>query len=435
MDSFVDLWHIVDDKMHKQIGETAHKVWIATIDPVDLTADEVILKVPSNFYRNVVVGRYGGDILKIINELTGLTVNLTVITDDDPERKENSTTAFHKANENDEYTFETFIVGNTNRFAHAASIAVTQDPGNNYNPLFIYGPSGNGKTHLLLAIGEKINKNFPGSNIVYIKGDQFTNELVEAISLGKQIEFRNKYRYADVFLVDDVQFIGGREQTQEEFFHTFNALHQEKKQIVLTSDRLPKEIKTLEERLRSRFESGLLADIQPPELETRIAIVKQKALMLGLNMGDDVAEYIAIKLKNSIRQLEGVVKKLHVVVGMSGERLNITAAQNAIKDVLSDVQPVPLTIEKIIGEVARGFEVNAEDIISSRRTAPLSLARQVAMYVIREVINLSYEAIGKEFSDRDHTTVIYACQKVEEKMKTQKAFESTVQDIIQNIKS
>lgn len=332
-----------------------------------------------------------------------------------------------------EYTFDTFIVGSSNRFAHAASVAVAENPGGAYNPLFIYGPSGMGKTHLLFAIQNAVLKKYPDKQVKYIKGDQFTNELIEAIGKGRQNEFHQKYRYIDVLMVDDVQFIGGKDQTQEEFFHTFNTLHQEHKQIVLTSDRPPREIQTLENRLRSRFEMGLLADIQPPEYETRIAIIKRKAKQCNMEISDEIAEFIAERLKSNIRQLEGVVKRINATYQLEKELPSLTMAQNAIRDVMNDVQPTPITIERIIEEVARTFEVTAKDIKSPKRAAQISQARQVAMYVVREVTNLSYEEIGKEFG-RDHSTAIYAVQQVERNMKKRPDFRNMVNDLIKNIK-
>ena len=434
METIADLWEIIKEKLRDTLQDTAYNVWINTVKPIDLNGQELILEVPSNLYRNVLISRYEKEILARAKELTGLSVALVVNTAEEGQAAGKQAPA-QPDSESEEFTFDNFVVGNTNRYAYAAATAVAQNPGNAYNPLFIYGPSGNGKTHILYAIRDKISKENPGKNIIYIKGDEFTNELIEAIGKGKQMDFRKKYRYADVFLMDDVQFISGKEQTQEEFFHTFNTLHQEKKQIVLTSDRPPMEIKVLQERLQSRFVSGVLADIQPPEFETRVAIVKKKAHMLNLPLSDSVAEFIAEKLKTSVRQLEGVVKNLKVIIGVSGDKLTIAMAQNAIKDILSNTTPTPMTVERIITEVARAFEVPADEIPSIRRTAPLSTARQVAMYVIREVTSMSYEAIGNEFSGRDHTTVIYAVQQVQARMKTQPTFRATVEDIIKNVKN
>ena len=314
-----------------------------------------------------------------------------------------------------EYTFETFIVGSSNKFAHAAAMAVATKPAALYNPFFIYGNSGLGKTHLLNAIRNEISKSFPEMSIIYIKGDEFTNELIEAIKRGTQPEFHQKYRKADVLLMDDIQFIAGRESTQEEFFHTFNTLYESKKQIVLTSDRPPRDIATLEDRLKTRFEWGLTADIQPPDFETRIAIIKRKAETLQFDVPDNVSEYIANKIKSNIRQLEGTIKKLYAYYLLQGKAPSINMAQAAISDIINNDQPTPVTIEKIIEEVARTFGVTPEDIRSENRRAQISNARQVAIYAVREITQIPYEAIGKEFGNRDHSTIVYALQQMDKK--------------------
>lgn len=482
-----ELWNNVCTKLKDQVNDIIFNVWIAPLVPHDLVnGNEMIVIAPSILHRNVLMDKHIST--KIENALyntIGFEVKLRILvnSDDIPpvssqsepsgnwreevHRYENRTAEPAPAVEPQpapsiqpepaaqaqsnagseaqsgmyssvdesyyEYTFDTFIVGSSNRFAHAASVAVAENPGGAYNPLFIYGPSGMGKTHLLFAIQNAVLKKYPDKKVKYIKGDQFTNELIEAIGKGKQNEFHQKYRYIDVLMVDDVQFIGGKDQTQEEFFHTFNTLHQEHKQIVLTSDRPPKEIQTLENRLRSRFEMGLLADIQPPEYETRIAIIKRKAKQCNMEISDEIAEFIAERLKSNIRQLEGVVKRINATYQLEKESPSITMAQNAIRDVINDIQPTPITIERIIEEVARTFEVTAEDIKSPKRASQISQARQVAMYVVREVTNLSYEEIGKEFG-RDHSTAIYAVQQVERNMKTRNDFKNMVNDLIKNIK-
>lgn len=436
MDSFTDLWKLITPTVLDEIGETAYNVWISPIVPVELTSEEAVLKVPSDFYRNVISGRYSQSIKNAILSITALDVDIRIITNEESGITEIKQMEDETEDDN-EYTFESFVVGSTNRFAHAAAQAVSNNPGKAYNPLFIYGPSGMGKTHLLYAIRDKILNDNPDMNIVYIKGDQFTNELIEAVRKDQYelSDFRKKYRYADVFLMDDIHFIAGKEQTQEEFFNTFNSLHQENKQIVLTSDRPPKDIKTLEDRLRTRFESGLLADIQPPEFETRIAIIKRKATQYNMDLPDDIAEFIATKVKSNIRQLEGVVKKINIMCLIDKEKPSINIAQNAIKDILNDSEPVSTKIEKIILEVARAFNVQPQDIYSKKRTANLSLARQVSMYCVREVTSLPYDNIGKQFSGRDHTTVIYACQQIADKIATQTDLKSTIDDIIKNVNS
>ena len=309
------------------------------------------------------------------------------------------------------------------------------NPANSYNPLFIYGGSGLGKTHLLCAICEEVRHTNPKYNIIYVKGEEFTNELINAIGEKNTMAFHEKYRAADLLAVDDIQFIAGKESTQEEFFHTFNTLFHSGKQIVLTSDRPPKEIRTLEERLRTRFEWGLLADIQPPDFETRVAIIRRKAELLDLDIPDDVAEYIANRLKNNIRQLEGAVKKLKAYKQLAGSNPSILIAQSAIKDILSDHQPIPMTVERIITEVARTYGVTSEDIRSSKRSSNISTARQVAMHIVREITQMSMSTIGEEFGNRDHSTVVYAIQQVQKNMEKDTRFKETVEDIIKNIRT
>ena len=325
-------------------------------------------------------------------------------------------------------------MGPSNKFAHAASLAVATKPAALYNPLFIYGNSGLGKTHLLYAICNEISRTYPDMNIIYIKGDDFTNEIIEAIRKGTTPEFRQKYRQADALLVDDIQFIAGKESTQEEFFHTFNTLYESKKQIVLTSDRPPKDIATLEDRLKTRFEWGLTADIQPPDFETRIAIIKRKAELLDIVVPDNVSEYIANKLKSNIRQLEGAVKKLKAYYLLEGKAPNINTAQAAISDIINNDQPAPVTIEKIIEEVGRTFGVSPDDIRSAKRNAAVSNARQIAMYVVRDITQLPMASIGEEFGGRDHSTVVYATQQVEKNMVKDPRTKATIEDIIKNIR-
>ncbi len=434
MNSVYDLWRQITPSLHEEIGDTAYNVWIKPIQPVEMTAKEFVLKVPSSMHRDIVAGRFVEKHIKPkLNELLGIDMDIRLVLEEDMESARSL--PLELTDSGYEYTFDTFIVGSSNHFAHAAAQSVAQNPGGSYNPLFIYGPSGLGKTHLLFAIRDQILRANPSANIVYIKGDQFTNELIESVAKGTMADFRNKYRYADVFLMDDVQFIGGKISTQEEFFHTFENLYQEHKQIVLTSDRPPKEINTLEDRLRSRFEHGLLADVQPPEFETRMAIIKRKAAYFDLDIPDATCEFIATKIKYNVRQLEGVVKKLNVMCVMDKEKPSIATATAVIKEIQNDVEPFPLTIERIVEEVSRVLEVSTEDIYSRRHAQKISLARQACMYCIRETTDLSFEDIGASFGGRDHTTVIYAVQRITQLMDQKPDFKALIQDIINNIRS
>ena len=349
MNSFLEIWKSVQDYCKTQITEVAFNVWIAPLTLVRLDDSTALLTIEDTFKKEIVAVKFNDLLCEAFEQVLGFPVRVEIIVADEVKEPESEPTQ----SEEYEYTFETFIVGSSNKFAHAAAQAVAANPGGAYNPLFIYGNSGLGKTHLLNAICYEIRLSNPNSDILYVRGEDFTNELITSIAEKKMIDFHNKYRKVDVLLVDDVQFISGKIQTQEEFFHTFENLSQAGKQIVLTSDRPPKEILTLEDRLRTRFEWGLLADIQPPDLETRIAIVKRKAQLLNIGLPDDVTEYIAQKLKTNIRQLEGAVKRMKAYHSIEGHPPTILLAQRAIKDILSDSQPVPVTVEKIIQEVAR----------------------------------------------------------------------------------
>jgi chromosomal replication initiator protein len=435
MESFTEVWNLVCDYCKSRITEIAFSTWIGRIEPLtlDFANGTAVLQVPNELHRQTVLHYYKDLLEEAFRQVFSQEIQIRLITPEEakPETKREDEAA---ASENYEFTFDTFIVGPSNKFAHAASMAVASKPASLYNPLFIYGNSGLGKTHLLYAIRSEINRTHPDMNIIYIKGDEFTNELIEAIRRGTTGDFHNRYRRADVLLVDDIQFIAGKDSTQEEFFHTFNTLYEAKKQIVLTSDRPPKDIQTLEERLLTRFEWGLTADIQPPDFETRIAIIKRKAELLKIDLPDGVIEYIANRLKNNIRQLEGAVKKMKAFHLLNGDPYNIQTAQAAISDIINNDQPTPVTVEKIIDEVARTFGTTAEEIRSSRRSANISNARQVAMYVVREITDMSMESIGQEFGGRDHSTVVYALQQIDEKTARDPKIKATVNDIIKNIR-
>ena len=437
MESFSEAWSVICDYCKTKITDIAYKTWISRIEPVNLNFEsgEAILLVPNDFHRQTLLRCYKKLLNEAFEAVFGASFEIRfTVPNEDKKNKENENNK-EPADADYEYTFDTFIVGSSNKFAHAAALAVAANPAGAYNPLFLYGNSGLGKTHLLHAIGNDIKKNNKDMVIRYVKGDDFTNELIEAIHFTKTPEFRQKYRNIDVLLMDDIQFIGGKESTQEEFFHTFNSLFSEKKQIVLTSDRPPKEIKTLEDRLRSRFESGLLADIQPPDLETRIAIIKRKAELLQLNIPDDVCEYIATKIKTNIRQLEGIVKKLNAR-SLIDERPSISSVKEIIADIVNSEAPPEMTVDKIIEEVARTFNITEDDIRLQRsRKANISKARHIAIYITRELTSLSMVQIGEAFGGRHYSTIVYTIQQVEDQIKTNSATKETVNDIIKNIKN
>ncbi len=438
VNSLGELFEMVSEYCRSEISEVAHKVWIKDITPVGMDGSTVTLSVKTDFKKKILEERYVKLLSTAFETVLGFPVNIhiTVEIPSVPGQPAPRVLPEEPREIGDyDYTFDTFIIGPSNKFAHAASLAVATNPASSYNPLFIYGDSGLGKTHLLYAICNEINKNYPGQNIIYVKGEEFTNELINAIQTNTTKNFHDKYRSADVLCVDDIQFIGGKESTQEEFFHTFNTLYQSSKQIVLTSDRPPKEIKTLEDRLRTRFEWGLLADIQPPDFETRIAIIRRKAQLLGSSIPDDVAEYVANRLKTNIRQIEGAVKKIIAYEQFAHAAPSILIAQNAIRDILSDTQPIPVTVERIIGEVARTFSVSAQDIRSNKRSAQISKARQAAIYVVREITQMSMSAIGEEFGGKDHSTIVYSIQKIEKVLENDPVYKEIIDDIIKNIRN
>ncbi len=432
MESFSQCLEAVKEYCREYMPDAAYNLWIKGIEPVSYSVDSAVISVSSDFIRQTVESRYLNLLKQGFEAVIGYDLDLEVVTRDiaaAPQTEQPAASVNVPAAS--PYTFENFVIGPDNRFAHAAAVAVAANPSNAYNPLFIYGPSGLGKTHLLMAIKNQLAQTRPELNVLYIGGDAFTNELIAAIGAGSTEPFHDKYRNVDVLLVDDVQFIGGKESTQEEFFHTFNALHEAHKQIVLTSDRPPREIKSLEDRLRTRFEWGLLADVKPPDIETRISILYRKADDMNMTLQPEVAEYIAKHLKNDVRQLEGAVKKLYAYSLINGEEPNLDAAHDAIQDIVNEQMPWPATVDKIIGEVARTFSVTAEEIRSSKQTASVSLARQVSMYIIREVTGNTLDKIGSEFN-RNHATVVYAIDRVLRQIETDRNLRSIVEDIIKN---
>ncbi|MDR0738970.1 MAG: chromosomal replication initiator protein DnaA [Oscillospiraceae bacterium] len=438
MDSFREVWGLVCEYCKNKITDVAYKAWIEKIEPVsmDFASCGAVIAAPTEFHRQTLQKCYLALISEAFKEIFESEIKIEVVLRDQ-ETKEKSFLKHaqinSKSSSEGEFTFDNYVVGSSNKFAHAAAMAVAANPAKSYNPLFVYGSSGLGKTHLLYAICNEIKKTEGDLVPVYIKGDDFTNELINAIRTNTTNTFHSKYRKASIFLVDDIQFIAGKDSTQEEFFHTFNSLYEAKRQIVLTSDRPPKEIQTLENRLRTRFEWGLIADIQAPDFETRTAIIKRKAEFLEINLPRDVTEYIARKLRANIRQLEGAVKKLKAYQLLKGQEPSVWIAKEAISDTLNNDQPPLVTVEKIIEETARTFGVLSEDIRSSKRSSSISTARQAAIYICREITQLSTSAIGKKFGGRDHSTVSYAIQQVEKNINSDKNAKAVINDIVKNM--
>ena len=433
MDSFDQAWEIICEFCRSQITDVAYKTWFSRLRPVSMDFEKgvAIIEAPNDFHKQTLLRCYSDLLSRALQNVFGDNIGFELCVAEEPDHSLGK-----DSNQDDGYelTFGTFVVGPSNRFAHAACQAVANKPALLYNPLFIYGNSGLGKTHLLSAVSKEFKENFPDRTVVYVKSEDFTNEVIDAIARGTTSALRAKYRNADLLLMDDVQFIGGKTSTQEEFFHTFNTLYESNKQIVLASDRPPKEIKTLEDRLRTRFEWGLLADIQTPDFETRIAIIRRKAQLLEIDIPDDVSEYIANRLKTNIRQLEGVVKKLKFYKQLQGTSPSIVMAQNAIRDILNDNQPVPVTVERIINEVGRTYGISPADIRSTKRNAQVSSARQISIYIVREITQMPMSTVGKEFGGRDHSTIVYAIQQVQKNMRNDQRYKETVEDIIKNIR-
>ncbi len=428
-----------------EMSDAARELWLDPLVPVRMDGSTFVLATNLEFKKDTLTSLYLPYIEEQLKVVLGLPVKVEIIVDDkivsqkspineiiNTEPVKETVGAIDKKVT---YTFDNFIVGPSNNLAFAAAKAVAKKQHEKYNPLFIYGDSGLGKTHLLSAIQFEMQNNFPGINIIYIPAETFTNEFLHSISSNSVESFDDKYRSADALLIDDIQFIAGKDQTEEKFFHIFNELYNQNKVIVLTADRPAKEIKSISDRLRTRFSSGLIADVKPPEYETRLAIIQRKAELLHFNISDDVIDYIATKLKSNIRQIEGVVTKLNALYMVSQVKPTIAVAQNVIKDIVTDHQPIPVTVDKIISEVGKIYNIDPDDMRSQRRTANISQARKVAIYVIQDVTGMPYEAIGQEFNGRDHSTVVYAIKSVKEEMERDSGFRSIVEDIIKNIKT
>ena len=429
------VWAKVLIYLEERLTPVTVSAWFDDAEVVELNDSNLILYSPSDFRREIIRRRCTDHIQDALKEIFNSDAKLLVFGDEEMNARKQKGNAPTSMDFNPQFTFDNFVVGPSNRFAHSAAIAVSKTPGQVYNPLFIYGPPGVGKTHLLYAIANGIRKENPNANIVYIKGDQFTNELIDAIKTGKNIEFRSKYREADLFLVDDIQFIAGKEATQEEFFHTFNKLYEEHKQIVLTSDRKPDDMLTLEERLRSRFLWGLTADINPPDYETRMAILKNKAKQLGLDLSDDVCNYIAINITSNVRQIEGTVKKIMAYRDLNNMPMELESISKVISDMFKSEGNALPTPSLIISQVCKFYNVDEVILRGVQKNKGIAEARQVAMYLIRKLTNLSLPDIGKEFA-KDHSTVLYNIRKVEVALKNGDTnMQNNIRDITANINS
>ena len=426
------VWAKILGYLEERLSSVTVSGWFDDAEVVELNEEQLIIYSPSDFRRDFIRRRCTDYIQDALKEIFNSDAKLVVL--DDKERQEKKEQG-GVLEFNPQFTFDNFVVGPTNSFSYNAALAVANNPGVTYNPLFLYGPPGVGKTHLLYAIANKVRKVNPDAKIVYIKGDQFINELISAIKSGNNLAFRTKYREADLFLVDDIQFIAGKDSTQDEFFHTFNALHERNKQIVMTSDRKPSDMLTLEARLRSRFESGLLSSIAAPDYETRMAIIKTKANSLGLDLADDVCNYIAINVTNNVRQIEGTVKKIMAYRDINKMPLDLPNVSRAIEDMFKAEGNALPTPSLIISQVCKFYSVDDSVIRGTQKNKAAVEARHMAVYLIRELTNLSTTSIGKELG-KDHTTILYSCDKIKYALQAGDVnLQNHVRDITANINS
>ena len=429
------VWAKILSYMEEHLGAMTVSTWFDDAEVIELNDEQLILHSPTEFRQEYIGSRFADYIQDALKEIFNSDAKLVVFGKKDLEAYRSKGTQKSAMDFNPQFIFDNFVVGPSNRIAHGAAVAVSNNPGQVYNPLFLYGPPGVGKTHLLYAIANEIRKVNPDAKIVYIKGDQFTIELIDAIKSGKNIEFRNKYREADLFLIDDIQFIAGKEATQEEFFHTFNKLYEEHKQIVMTSDRKPSDMQTLEDRLRSRFEWGLIVDIQPPDYETRMAIIKAKAISLGLELSDEVCNYIAVNVTSNVRQIEGTVKKIMAYRDLNNMPLDLPNVSRAIDDMFKNEGNALPTPSLIISQVCKFYSIDETVLRGTLKNKGTAEARQVAVYLIRKLTNLSTPDIGKELN-KDHSTIIYSIRKVESMLKDgDENLQNHIRDITANINS
>ena len=436
MNSIADVWDKILDRLKGELSETTINTWFDELEAVDIQGNTFFLHCSNEFKKNNIEMFFTKSIKDTLKDFFSMDFEVRIL--DDTGLAALKGTASKKQNDrftSDEFTFDTFVVGPSNKLAYAASVAVAQHPAQNYNPLLIYGDSGLGKTHLIYSIANVIKKNSENAKIAYVKGDDFTNELVAAIQAGpgKTAEMREKYRQADLLLVDDIQFIAGRKQTQEEFFHTFNNLYESGRQIVLTSDRPPSEMTQLEDRLRTRFEWGLLVDVAPPDFETRLAIVKNKAAGLGLEISDKVAVLVAQNVTSNVRQLEGTINKIMALQELLGSDVDEEMVIRSIQDMLRRNNEYVPTADDILGYISKYYLIDETIIRGQQRIRDAVAARQIAMYLIRSMTNLSLDDIGKEFDNRDHSTVLYSIQQVEKKMKSDAAYAEMIKALKTNI--
>ena len=445
MEKIDELWQKILDEMKSKISKPSYETWLSQTTVKGLVDRQLTVLVPNEFIKNWLDQRYREVIDTLLYEISGFELSVKFEIEDEQVEilsNQNKEEKIIKDDQdygqmlNPKYTFDTFVVGAANRFAHAAALAVAEAPAKSYNPLFIYGGVGLGKTHLMHAIGHYVKEYHPHLKVIYLSSEKFTNEFINAIMDNKAESFRNKYRNVDVLLVDDIQFLAGKESTQEEFFHTFNTLHEENKQIIISSDRPPKEIPTLEDRLRSRFEWGLITDISPPDLETRTAILSKKAKAEGLqDIPHEVLLYIANQIDTNIRELEGALIRVIAYSSLINQDIDTKLAAEALKDIIPSNRPRKITIRLIQDFVAEKYNVTVDEFLSKKRTKTIAFPRQIAMYLCRELTDMSLPKIGQEFGGRDHTTVIHAHKKITDMVEEDSQFKTEIDSLIEELKS
>ena len=431
-----DTWRKALELIKNELTQISFDTWIKTLEPVSLTSDSITLRVPDDFYKGM-LSRYTILIKNAIKQITSKEYELIFVSpaDEKSQSYDNNTKEVSAPNDinisglNPKYIFDTFVVGNNNRFAHAASLAVAESPATAYNPLFLYGGVGLGKTHLMHAIGHYILSQNPNQKVLYVSSERFTNELINAIKDDKNKEFRDLYRTIDVLLIDDIQFIAGKERTQEEFFHTFNTLYEANKQIIISSDKPPKDIVPLEDRLKSRFEWGLIADIQAPDFETRIAILRKKVQLEKLEVSNEIIAFIADKITSNIRELEGALNRVMAFASLTNRDITVELAEEALKDMSTSQKSKALTSSAIMNTVAKYFNIRPEEFKTQKRSREISYPRQIAMYLCRDIAGMSLPKIGEDFGGRDHTTVIHACDKIKEEIENNPELATIYDDI------
>lgn len=443
MNFIKQVWMAVLDILQTRYTDIVMDLWFRKMELTHLDENNAYISVDNEFKLSIVQKKYGDELKQLIEECLGFPINISLYVagvEDNDDSGENDEThvpdkeELEKFNINFEYTFDNFVIGSSNKFTHAACLAVAQKPARAYNPLFIYGPSGIGKTHLLFAIMNEAKRLRPNINILYIKGDDFTNQLVDAIASKTPIIFREKYRNCDMLLVDDVQFIAGKTSTQEEFFHTFNALYEQNKQIILTSDRPPKDIKFLDDRIKTRFESGLISDVQPPDYELRAAILKRKATIIGIDLSQEIITFLASSIRSNVRQLEGAVKKLSAYKFINNVPVTLDLAKNILSDVMSDGEPTSVTVDKVLSAVTSKYGIDREELFSKKRNSEIVKARNVSIYMIKTLTDMTLVAIGRMFN-RDHSTIVNSLSNVEKEIRTNPEYSHEIEEINEDIRS